>query len=100
MTPPCERSARAEWTLPIGKSKIEREGTNITLCAHSRSVGFCLQAAKELEAAGISAEVGPSSLGPCLAAFFLGPTPPLLWGRGADRSGLRVATLQGLGFPE
>jgi len=27
---------KPEWTLPIGKSKIEREGTNITLCAHSR----------------------------------------------------------------
>jgi len=48
---------KPEWTLPIGKSKIEREGTNITLCTHSRSVGFCLQAAKELEAAGVSAEV-------------------------------------------
>lgn len=52
-----EACLSADWLLPIGKCKIEREGTDITICSHSRGVGFSLQAAKELEAAGISAEV-------------------------------------------
>eukprot|EP00667_Euglena_gracilis_P014413 EG_transcript_14931 len=52
-----ESFLKPEWELPIGKCKIEREGTDITIVSHSRGVGFSLQAAKELEAAGISAEV-------------------------------------------
>ena len=38
-------------------SQVEREGTSVTLVAHSRPVGDCLEAAKLLEADGISAEV-------------------------------------------
>ena len=37
--------------------QVEREGTSVTLVAHSRPVGDCLEAAKLLEADGISAEV-------------------------------------------
>jgi len=36
---------------------VEREGTSVTLVAHSRPVADCLDAAKLLEADGISAEV-------------------------------------------
>jgi len=46
-----------DFLLPIGKAKIEREGKHITLVAHSRPVGDCLEAAKILEKDGISAEV-------------------------------------------
>lgn len=43
--------------LPIGKAAVKREGTDVTLVAHSRMVGFALQAAERLSAEGISAEV-------------------------------------------
>ncbi|KAI7848344.1 thiamine diphosphate-binding protein [Circinella umbellata] len=46
-----------DFVLPIGKAKIEREGKDITIVSHSRSVGFSLKAAEELAKSGISAEV-------------------------------------------
>uniref|UniRef100_A0A7S1TFI8 Pyruvate dehydrogenase E1 component subunit beta n=1 Tax=Compsopogon caeruleus TaxID=31354 RepID=A0A7S1TFI8_9RHOD len=46
-----------DFVLPIGKAKIMRHGTHITLVAHSRQVGTCLLAAKQLAEEGIEAEV-------------------------------------------
>ncbi len=46
-----------DWVVPIGKAKVRREGTDLTITAHSRMVGFALKAADELAALGISAEV-------------------------------------------
>ncbi|MDB5477134.1 MAG: pyruvate dehydrogenase subunit beta [Phenylobacterium sp.] len=46
-----------DWVLPIGKAKVRREGTGVTLVSYSRMVGFCLQAAEQLAAEGIDAEV-------------------------------------------
>jgi len=46
-----------DFVLPIGKAAVKREGTDVTLVAHSRMVGFALQAAERLAAEGISAEV-------------------------------------------
>jgi pyruvate dehydrogenase E1 component beta subunit len=46
-----------DWVLPIGKAKVRREGTGVTLVSYSRMVGFCLQAAELLAAEGIEAEV-------------------------------------------
>jgi pyruvate dehydrogenase E1 component beta subunit len=46
-----------DWVLPIGKAKIRREGSDVTITAHSRMVGFALQAAEELAKDGIEAEV-------------------------------------------
>jgi pyruvate dehydrogenase E1 component beta subunit len=46
-----------DWVLPIGKAKVRREGTGVTLVSYSRMVGFCLQAAEKLAAEGIEAEV-------------------------------------------
>ncbi|MDB5451172.1 MAG: pyruvate dehydrogenase subunit beta [Phenylobacterium sp.] len=46
-----------DWVVPIGKAKVRREGTGVTLVAYSRMVGFCLKAAEELAAEGIEAEV-------------------------------------------
>jgi pyruvate dehydrogenase E1 component beta subunit len=43
--------------VPIGKAVVKREGTDITITAHSRMVGFALRAAEELAEVGISAEV-------------------------------------------
>jgi len=46
-----------DFVLPIGKARIRREGTDVTLVAHSRMVKFALDAAEELAAQGIDAEV-------------------------------------------
>ena len=46
-----------EFVLPIGKAKIEREGTDVTITAFSRMVGVALQAAEKLAGQGISVEV-------------------------------------------
>ena len=46
-----------DFVLPIGKAKIRRQGDDVTLVAHSRMVGFALQAAETLAADGLSAEV-------------------------------------------
>jgi pyruvate dehydrogenase E1 component beta subunit len=43
--------------VPIGKCKVRRQGTHVTLTAHSRMVGFALEAAEKLSADGIEAEV-------------------------------------------
>jgi pyruvate dehydrogenase E1 component beta subunit len=43
--------------VPIGKAAVKREGSDVTITAHSRMVGFALKAAEELAELGISAEV-------------------------------------------
>jgi len=43
--------------VPIGKCKVRRQGQHVTLTAHSRMVGFALEAAEKLSAEGIEAEV-------------------------------------------
>ncbi|CAM6099991.1 unnamed protein product [Calypogeia fissa] len=45
------------FTLPIGKAKVARQGTDITITAFSKMVGFALKAAEELAKDGINAEV-------------------------------------------
>jgi pyruvate dehydrogenase E1 component beta subunit len=49
--------ADPDFVLPIGKAKIERAGTDVTITAFSRMVGVALQAAEKLAEQGISAEV-------------------------------------------
>lgn len=46
-----------DFVIPIGKAKIERAGTDVTLTAYSRMVGVALEAADVLAEQGISAEV-------------------------------------------
>ena len=46
-----------DYIVPIGKAKVERVGTDVTITAFSRMVGFALEAAELLAAEGISAEV-------------------------------------------
>lgn len=55
--PLSEEAQKDDWVIPIGKAKIEKEGTDITLVSHSRPVGLCLDVAEELAKEGISAEV-------------------------------------------
>ena len=46
-----------EFTLPIGKAKVEKDGSDITIVAFSIMVGKALEAANELEKNGINVEV-------------------------------------------
>jgi pyruvate dehydrogenase E1 component beta subunit len=46
-----------DFVLPIGKAKVRREGTSVTITCHSRMVALALKAAEELAAEGIEAEV-------------------------------------------
>src|SRR5690242_2806117 len=46
-----------EFVVPIGKARIARPGEHVTITAFSRMVKLAMQAAEELEKAGISAEV-------------------------------------------
>ena len=46
-----------EHVVPIGVADVKREGTDVTLVAHSKMVGLALKAAEELAKDGVSAEV-------------------------------------------
>lgn len=46
-----------DFLLPLDKAKIMREGKDVTLVSFSRAVGYCEEAAAELEKEGISCEV-------------------------------------------
>jgi len=46
-----------DFTLPIGKAKVERTGTDVTIVAYSIAVGIAMEAAEKLAEEGISAEV-------------------------------------------
>jgi pyruvate dehydrogenase E1 component subunit beta len=46
-----------EFLVPIGKARIVKAGDHVTITAFSRMVKLAMQAAEELEKAGISAEV-------------------------------------------
>ena len=46
-----------DYVLPIGKARIMREGTDVTIVAYSIAVGLALEAADELADEGIDAEV-------------------------------------------
>ena len=46
-----------DFTVPIGKAKIERAGSDVTIVAFSIMVGKALEAAEALAAEGIEAEV-------------------------------------------
>jgi pyruvate dehydrogenase E1 component beta subunit len=47
----------ADWVLPIGRAKIVRPGKDVTIVSWSRGMAYALDAAKQLEAEGIDAEV-------------------------------------------
>jgi len=46
-----------DFIIPIGKAKVEREGTSVTVTAFSRMVGVVLEAAELLAKDGIEVEV-------------------------------------------
>jgi pyruvate dehydrogenase E1 component beta subunit len=46
-----------DFVLPIGQAKVERQGGDVTIVAYSIAVTWAMQAAEELAALGIEAEV-------------------------------------------
>lgn len=46
-----------DYTLPIGKAEVKREGSDITVVAYSRMTVVAMQVAQNLEKEGISVEV-------------------------------------------
>lgn len=46
-----------EYLVPIGKAKVVKTGSHVTLISHGRMVHVCRQACEKLEEAGISAEL-------------------------------------------
>ncbi|RGP40615.1 Dihydrolipoyllysine-residue succinyltransferase [Altererythrobacter insulae] len=46
-----------DYVLPIGKARIMREGSDVTIVSYSIGVGFALEAAETLAEEGIDAEV-------------------------------------------
>lgn len=46
-----------EYTIPLGKADVKRDGTDVTLITYGRMVQMCLNAAEWLALDGISAEV-------------------------------------------
>ncbi|XP_045487909.1 pyruvate dehydrogenase E1 component subunit beta, mitochondrial [Pieris rapae] len=55
--PMSDEALSSDFVLPIGKAKIEREGSHITLVCAGRATETALQAANELAGKGIECEV-------------------------------------------
>ena len=55
--PMSDEAQSKDFVIEIGKAKVEREGTDVTITAFSKMVGFALDAAEKLAAMGVSAEV-------------------------------------------
>ncbi|KAM3718730.1 Pyruvate dehydrogenase E1 component subunit beta [Dirofilaria immitis] len=55
--PMSDEALKNDFMVPIGKAKIEREGTDITLISYSIGMVATLKAAEQLAKEGISAEV-------------------------------------------
>mmetsp|Transcript_14865 Transcript_14865/g.29695 ORF Transcript_14865/g.29695 Transcript_14865/m.29695 type:complete len:362 (-) Transcript_14865:59-1144(-) len=55
--PMSDEAQSKDFVLPIGKAKIEREGSDVTLVTFSKPVGLALEAAEAVAAKGVSVEV-------------------------------------------
>ncbi len=55
--PMSDEAQSPDFTIPIGKAKIEREGKDVSIITFSKMVGTSLEVAKTLEKEGISVEV-------------------------------------------
>jgi pyruvate dehydrogenase E1 component beta subunit len=64
-----------DFTIPIGQSKIQRPGSDVTIVSYSKGIEISLKAAAELAKEGIEAEVvdlrtlRPLDMGPVLESF-------------------------------
>lgn len=64
-----------DYTVPIGQSKVQREGSDVTIVSYCRGLQLSMQAAQQLAGEGISAEVvdlrtlRPLDMGPVVESF-------------------------------
>jgi pyruvate dehydrogenase E1 component beta subunit len=64
-----------EFTIPIGKSKVQRPGTDVTIITYSKGLEISMKAAQELAKDGIEAEIvdlrtlRPLDMEPILESF-------------------------------
>lgn len=64
-----------DYTVPIGVSKVQREGSDVTVVSYCRGLQLSMQAAEQLAGEGISVEVvdlrslRPLDMGPVLESF-------------------------------
>jgi pyruvate dehydrogenase E1 component beta subunit len=52
-----EVSEEDDYTIPIGKAKVKREGSDVTVVAHGKMYHVAKQAAKKLEEDGVDVEI-------------------------------------------
>lgn len=52
-----EKVMDKEFLVPLGKAKVMREGSDITICTFSKMVQYSMEAAQKLESEGVSVEV-------------------------------------------
>ena len=55
--PMSDEAQSADFTIPIGVAKVEREGTDVSIVTFSKMVGVSLKIAADMEKEGISCEV-------------------------------------------
>jgi pyruvate dehydrogenase E1 component beta subunit len=55
--PMSDAAQSADFVIPIGEAKVEKEGKDVSIITFSKMVGVSLELAKKLEAEGISVEV-------------------------------------------
>jgi len=55
--PMSDEAQDKDFTIEIGKAKIEREGTDVTIITFSKMTGLALEAAEVMSARGVSVEV-------------------------------------------
>lgn len=55
--PMSDEAQSKDFTIPIGKAKIEREGSDVTIITFSKPVGLALEAAEVMATKGVSVEV-------------------------------------------
>ncbi|KAG7347635.1 transketolase [Nitzschia inconspicua] len=55
--PMSDEAQSKDFIIPIGKAKIEREGTDVTLISYSKEVGKALETAEVMASKGVSVEV-------------------------------------------
>jgi pyruvate dehydrogenase E1 component beta subunit len=64
-----------DYTIPLGKSKIHREGSDVTIVTYSKMLEFSTRAADQLAKDGIEAEIidlrslRPLDMGPVIESF-------------------------------
>ena len=64
-----------DYTTPIGKSKVQREGKDVTLVTYSKMVPYSMKAAEQLAKEGIDVEIvdlrslRPLDMGPVIESF-------------------------------